>query len=189
MLIRSLALVTLFAAAVGPALAADSDDPLAQDRGHSRPLIVIAPTSVDKDYVNFKKALDEPTNRAAFNERNMVLYTVINLIGQRDGKNLDAQTTMALIRQMKLGAGGGTKFILVGKDGEKKIDKSGPVDLKDIFSTIDQMPMREKESSAPAVSPAPAAAAPDAPAAQSAKPAKAAKGAKAPPAPAKSLDD
>ncbi len=53
----------------------------------------------------------------------MVLYTVINTMGQRDGKDLDPQTTMALIRSLKLGAGAKSKIILVGKDGEKKLEK------------------------------------------------------------------
>jgi hypothetical protein len=186
MLIRSIALATLFAAAVGPVLAADSDGPLAQDRGHSRPLIIIAPSSADPTVVSMKKALDEPANRAAFNERNMVLYTVLNLIGQRDGKYMDAQTTMALIRELNLGAGGQAKVILVGKDGEKKLEHSGPIDPKELFSTIDQMPMGEKEASAPAGS----ATAPDAaPAQQNGKAGKATKAGKAPPAPPKSLDD
>jgi hypothetical protein len=110
----------------------------------------------------------------------MVLYTVVNTIGQRDGKNLDAQTTMALIRELKLGASTGTKVILVGKDGEKKIDKLGPVGPKEIFSTVDQLPAEEKNFAAPAVS----APAPEAKPAKAEKAGKAAKG-----APAKALED
>jgi len=162
-------------------LAANNDSPLDRDRGQLRPLIVIAPTSADPAWVSLKKALDEPDNHAAFTQRNMVLYTVINTIGQRDGKSLDPQTTMALIRQLKLGVTNGTKVLLVGKDGETKLDHNGAIDPKEIFATIDKMPMRENESAA-----APAAAsdadepAPDK--ASSAKPAtgKAAKGSKAP---------
>lgn len=156
MLIRSLTLVTLLAT-VGPLQAADSDAPLAQDRGQFRPLIIIAPNAMDPALVNLKKALDEPANHAAFAERNMVLYTVVNTIGQRNGKDLDAQTTMALIRELKLGASAQTKVILVGKDGEKKIEHSGPIDPKEIFSTIDQLPTQEKEAAAPPPQPAPEA--------------------------------
>jgi hypothetical protein len=54
------------------------------------------------------------------------LYTVLNLMGQRDGKDLGPQDTAALIRSLKLGAGAKTKVILVGKDGEKKLEQSGP---------------------------------------------------------------
>ena len=177
MLIRSLTLATLLVAA-GSALAADSDSPLAQERGKSRPLIIIAPSTVDPTLVNLKKALDEPANREAFAQRNMVLFTVINTIGERNGKTLDAQSTMALIRELKLGAGAQTKVILVGKDGEKKFEKSGPIDPKEIFATIDQMPMREQEASAPPPEP-------EAKPAPAEKPGKPAKGG----APGKTLDD
>ncbi|MCF5293834.1 DUF4174 domain-containing protein, partial [Pseudomonas syringae] len=72
--------------------------------------------------------------------------------------------------------------ILVGKDGEKKIDKtvgkSESIEPKEIFATIDQMPMREQEAAAPAPEP-PAKPAP------AEKPGKPVKGA----APGKTLDD
>ncbi|MFJ2363262.1 DUF4174 domain-containing protein [Pseudomonas sp. NPDC087697] len=148
MLIRSLTLATLLAVA-GPLFAADNDTPLAQELGRNRPLIVIAPSSIDPTLVSLKKSLAEPANSQAFKERNMVLYTVVNLMGQRDGKDLDAQTTMALIRELKLGVSGETKVILVGKDGEKKLDHLGPIEAKDLFSTIDQLPAAEKEAVPP----------------------------------------
>ncbi|AJO77985.1 DUF4174 domain-containing protein [Pseudomonas sp. MRSN 12121] len=152
MFIRSLTLATLLAV-TGPVLAADNEGPLAQDQGKSRPLIVIAPSTVDPTLVALKKSLDEPANRQAFGERNMVLYTVINTIGQRDGKDLDPQSTMALIRSLKLGAGAQTKVILVGKDGEKKLEHSGAIELKEVFNTVDQLPAAEKEAAAPAPAP------------------------------------
>lgn len=182
MFIRSLTIATLLACA-GPLIAAENDTPLAQERGRTRPLIIIAPSTVDPTLVSLKKALEEPENRKAFTERNMVLYTVINTIGQRDGKNLDAQTTMALIRELKLGASTGTKVILVGKDGDKKIDQLGPVGPKEIFSTIDQLPAEEKNYAAPAAL-APETEAKPAKAEKAGKPAKGAKG-----APAKALED
>jgi hypothetical protein len=182
MLIRSLTLAILLAAA-SPLLAADSEGPLAQDQGKYRPLIIITRTPVDPTLVNLKKALDEPANRAAFTERNMVLYTVVNMMGQRNGKDMDPQTTMALIRELKLGAGIDAKVILVGKDGEKKLDHAGPIDPKEIFSTIDQLPAEEKEA-APPPPPEPEAA----PAGKAAKGGKAGKPAK-PLAPPKPLDD
>ncbi|MHC8287762.1 DUF4174 domain-containing protein [Pseudomonas sp. XS1P51] len=172
MLIRSLTLTTLLAFA-GPLFAADGDSPLDMDKGRSRPLIVIAPSTVDPTWVNLKKSLDEPANRQAFTERNMVLYTVLNLMGQREGKDLGPQDTAALIRSLKLGAGAKSKVILVGKDGEKKLDQSGPIELKEIFSTIDQLPATEKEATVP--TPPPAAEVAPAKGAKPGKPAKPAK--------------
>ena len=184
MFTRSLTLAILFAIS-SPLLAADSDNPLNQERGKTRPLIIIAPSSVDETLVDLKKKLAEPANKEAFAKRDMVLYTIINTIGQRDGKNMDAQPTMALIRELKLGAGSGgqTQVILVGKDGEKKFEKAGAVEPQEIFSTIDSMPMAEKEAAAAAVS-APAA---EPKAAGSAAKGKAGKN--APAAPPAALDD
>jgi len=154
MLIRSLTFATLLAIA-GPLFAADGDPPQMADMGKSRPLIVIAPSTVDPTWVSLKKSLEEPAGKQGFTERNMVLYTVLNTIGQRDGKDLDPQSTMALIRSLKLGAGAQTKVILVGKDGEKKLEHSGAIELKDIFDTVDKLPTAEKEATPPAPPPAP----------------------------------
>lgn len=174
MFIRSLTLATLLAVA-GPVLAADNDGPLTQDLGKSRPLIVIAPSTVDPTLVSLKKSLEEPATRQAFNERNMVLYTVINTIGQRDGKDIDPQSTMALIRSLKLGAGAQTKVILVGKDGEKKLEHSGAIELKEVFTAVDQLPVAEKQAAAPAPAPEPEAKPANAKGAKAAKPAAAPK--------------
>ncbi|WP_296253850.1 DUF4174 domain-containing protein [Pseudomonas sp. UBA4194] len=171
MLIRSLTLASLFAFAA-PLLAADGDSPLAQDRGRARPLIVFAPSTVDANLLKLRKALEEPANRDGFKQRNMVLYTVINTIGQRDGKDLDPQATMALIRELKLGAGSSQKFVLVGKDGEKKLEQGGYVEPAQLFSLVDQLPATEKDASAPAAAAAPAQE-PGAKPAKNAKPSKA----------------
>jgi ABC-type sugar transport system substrate-binding protein len=178
MLIRSLTLATLLAIA-GPLFAADDGSPLDMDKGRARPLIVIAPSTVDPTWVSLKKSLDEPANRKGFTDRNMVLYTVLNLMGQRDGKDLGPQDTAALIRSLKLGAGAKTKVILVGKDGEKKLDQSDAIKLDEIFSAVDQLPAAEKEFTATVAAPV-TEAEPAVKGAKGAKPAKPGKPAKPP---------
>jgi hypothetical protein len=178
MLIRSLTLATLLAIA-GTSFAADGDSPLDMDKGRARPLIVIAPSTVDPTWVSLKKSLDEPANRKGFTDRNMVLYTVLNLMGQRDGKDLGPQDTAALIRSLKLGAGAKTKVILVGKDGEKKLDQSDAIKLEDVFSVVDQLPAAEKEFTATVAAPV-TEAEPAAKGAKGTKPGKPAKPAKPP---------
>lgn len=159
MFLRSFSLA-LMVALSGPVFADDTDSPLAADRGQARPVIVIANSAADPALVKLLAALKEPANEAAFKERNMVLYTVVNTIGQRNGKDLDPQATMALIRGLKLGASADAKVILVGKDGEKKLEHAGAIDPKELFTLVDKMPMREKEASKPAepttTAPAPA---------------------------------
>ena len=149
MFIRSLLLVGLFV--TSGAHAAEVPSPLEQDIGKSRPLIVVARTDADPTLVSLKKALDEPANRQAFNERNMVLYTIVGIVGKRDGKDLDPQSTMSLIRGLKPGMIiDDAKVILIGKDGEKKIEKVGAVAPAELFKTIDELPQQEKDIS-PAV--------------------------------------
>ncbi|WQG58267.1 DUF4174 domain-containing protein [Pseudomonas sp. RTB3] len=190
MLIRSLTLATLMAF-TGPLLAADDINPLKQDMGKARPLVVVELDSGNATLSTLQKQLDEPANKQSFEERNMVFYTVkfgsIGAEGEKfakeakDNKKLTPPETNALIRALKLGAGSGTKVILIGKDGEKKIEKTVPPDThrpqRRFFSTIDQMPMAEKEAAAAAE------AAPAEPAPAKGKPGK--PGAKAP----QQLDD
>lgn len=184
MLIRSLTLATLMAF-TGPLLAADDINPLKQDLGKARPLVVVERDSGNPTLATLKKQLEDPATKQSFDERNMVFYTVsfgsIGAEGEKfakdpkDARKLTPPETNALIRALKLGAGSGTKVILVGKDGEKKVEKTVPpdtLDLKEFFSAIDAMPMAEKATAAPA-EPEPAAAAPASKAgAKAGKPAK-----------------
>ena len=177
MLVRSLTLATLLAV-TSPLFAADSDAPLAKELGKARPLVIIAPST-----------LEDPAIQAAFKERSLVLYSVAKMVGKREDKNLEQQTTMALIRELKLGASAGTKVILVGKDGERhmlKDDATGePIDPQAILKAVDELPASEKAVTAPE----PVAAAPEAKAkAKDSKPAKPVKPAK-PAAPPKPLED
>ena len=187
MLIRSLTLATLMAF-TGPLLAAD-DNPLKQELGKTRPLVVVELDAGNPTLATLKKQLEEAATKQSFEERKMVLYTVkfgnIGAEGRsfakdtQGGKELQPPETNELIRALKLGVGSGTKVILIGKDGEKKLEKTVPpdsLDLKEFFSAIDQMPQAEKELAAPA-EPEPVPAAPAAPA-KGSKPAK--PGSKAP---------
>ncbi|NWA02383.1 DUF4174 domain-containing protein [Pseudomonas gingeri] len=189
MFIRSLTLAALSLVVSSPLLAADIDSPLAQDYGKNRALIVIAPSTADPTLVGLKKALDDPANQKAFDERQLVLYEVAQTVGKRANKYMEQPTTMALIRGLKLGVTpeGKSTVILVGKDGQQKtLEHDGPMPLKDVFSAVDALPAAEKETVAPTPPPPPAAA--EAKPAKGAKPGKAEKPGKAP-APPKALDD
>lgn len=180
MFIRSLALAAL--CAVSPSLlAADSDSPLAKDRGHNRAVVVLTRSSVDPDLTSLQNALKDPATQQGFAQRNMVLYTVADMIGKRNGQNIDAQATMALIRELNLGASPQTKTLLIGKDGERHFEKDGPVTVKELFEAVDKLPGQEKDAA-----PAPAAAPASEPATEGAKPAKGKGGKAAAPA---GLDD
>ncbi|WP_312931824.1 DUF4174 domain-containing protein [Pseudomonas sp.] len=186
MLVRSLTLAALLCSA-SPLFAADSDAPLARELGKARPLVVIAPSSADPTLRSLSQAIKDPATEAGFKERNLVLFSVANMMGMREDKNLEQQATMALIRELKLGASKGTRVILVGKDGEHHVLKDGdstePLDPQAIFKAVDELPASEKAITAPE----PVAAAPvvEKSGNKHAKPAKPVK----PSAPPKPLED
>ncbi|MCP3750450.1 DUF4174 domain-containing protein [Pseudomonas sp. SBB6] len=185
MLVRSLTLATVLAIVAGPALAADSDDPLGQDLYKARALVVLAPSTADPTLRALNAALEDPATKAAFQERNLVLYSVAGMMGKRDGKDLDQQATMALIRQFKFSARDTvvTQVVLVGKDGEQhRIEHPGTLEPKAIFDAVDQLPAAEKAIVPPTV----ADLKTDATKAKEAKPGKDGKAAK-PAKPAKPL--
>ncbi|MGF6594586.1 DUF4174 domain-containing protein [Pseudomonas sp. 2835] len=154
MLVRSLTLATLLAFVAGPALAADSDDPLAQDLYKARPLIVLAPSTADPTLRKLVEALKDPATKAAFEERKLVLYSVASMVGKRDDKFLEQQETMALIRKFKFSARDTmvTPVVLVGKDGElHRLEHTGTLEPKAIFDAVDQLPAAEKAIVPPTV--------------------------------------
>ena len=173
MFIRLLILASELVA--GTVQAVEVPSPLEQDRGKFRPLVVVARADADPTLVNLKKALEDPANKQAFDQRNMVLYTIVGITGKRDGKDLEPQSTMSLIRGLKPGMIiDKAKVILIGKDGEKKVETVGDVDLAELFKTIDALPAAEKETQAPVAVETPAKVAAAGKATKPAKPAKAA---------------
>ena len=65
------------------------------------------------------------------------------------------------------------KVILIGKDGEKKVETAGDVDLAELYKAIDALPAAEKETQAPVAVEPPAKGATAGKSAKPAKPAKA----------------
>lgn len=121
-----------------------ANNPLQAERWKTRPLIVVSGTDQDPLLARVRQALAEPATRAAFVEREMVLYRVIDNVGQRDGQPLDAAATRQLLEALDIGTKR-PQAILVGKDGGKKIEEGADADLQAIFATIDGMAMRRRE--------------------------------------------
>ncbi|WP_422418855.1 DUF4174 domain-containing protein [Pseudomonas sp. GZD-222] len=155
MLIRSLTLATLLAIFAGPVFADNSDPkPLDQDLYKARPLIVIAPSTADPTLSRLNEALKDPETKKRFEDNNLVLYSIAGMMGKRDGKDLDQQTTMALIRQFRFSAADTvvTPVVLVGKDGSQhRIAHTGTLEPKAIFDAVDALPAEEKAIVAPTV--------------------------------------
>lgn len=145
MFVRLLMLTTVLI--TGTAQAVEVKSPLEQDRAKLRPLVVVAREEADPTLVGLKKALEEPANKQGFSERNMVLYTIVGIAGKRENEALETQATMSLIRGLKPGMIiDKAKVILVGKDGEKKYEGEGEVDLQALFTLIDALPATENQT-------------------------------------------
>lgn len=186
MLARSLTLAALLVIA-GPLFADDS--PLALDLGKARPLVVIAPSTADPILRGINDSLKDQATQAGFKERSLVLYSVAGMVGKREDKFLDQQATMALIRQLNLGARNGTQVLLLGKDGQQhEIPHEGSLDTAKIFAAVDALPATEQAITAPTPEPAPVAEAKPGKGGKAGEPAKPAKPAKPLPPP-KPLED
>ncbi|ARS54426.1 hypothetical protein B9G99_05305 [Kushneria konosiri] len=115
-------------------------NPLLADKWQSRPLIMVTPSADNPDYERMRGIIE--TQRDAFNDREMVLYTVENGDGSKDGQALTEIETDALLDALGVNARGPLTTVLVGKDGGKKVQQEGFVDPRQLFDTIDNMPMR-----------------------------------------------
>lgn len=124
--------------------AGELSNPLVVERWQTRPLIVIVPNAQDPMLVSLKRALQEPANREAFIEREMVLYTVVGGVGTRNDEPLGEPETAGLLKTLGVQNSGRGRVILVGKDGGKKLEQTGQVLPKDLFALIDKMPMRQR---------------------------------------------
>jgi len=128
-----------------PAASAVADaNPLVAERWKTRPVVVVVPTAGDALLQRVHAALQEPAMREAFRERDMALYTVVAGQGRRNGKDLSASSTTALLAALDLPPEGPATFVLVGKDGGVKMKEGADVDLRAVFAEIDRMPMRQR---------------------------------------------
>ncbi|MDW5378325.1 DUF4174 domain-containing protein [Halomonas sp. HP20-15] len=139
----SLCLATMLLAAHAAA-AENPANPLVTDRGLFRPLIIVAPSAADPDFRRMRERL--ATRQAAFDQREMLLYTIAGDYGERAGKPMTDAEVSALLEAMDVDTQGPTTVILVGKDGGKKMQLEGFVPPQQVFDIIDRMPMRRRES-------------------------------------------
>lgn len=123
---------------------AADDNPLAAERWRTRPLVVVVPAADDPLLVQIEAALRTAPARAAFEEREMVLYKVVAGRGSRGEQLLSAGQTRALLDALGVAAGAPATAFLVGKDGGVKVTERGSLSLDGLFATIDQMPMRRR---------------------------------------------
>jgi hypothetical protein len=133
----------LFAAAAEAQSAGGKDaaNPLITDKWNFRPLIVVTPDAEQPAYRHLRQQLGATQDQ--FADRDMLLYTVEGDSGTRHGQPMTPYETRALLEALGVRPDQGVTTILVGKDGGKKVQQRGDVDLQSIYHTIDRMPMRQ----------------------------------------------
>jgi hypothetical protein len=135
---------TLLAGASFVAGATDAN-PLVAEQWRTRPLLVVAPSAQHPLITSVQAQLRQAEWRDAFQERDMVLFTVIGGEGRRDGQPLSEDQTRGLLQAVKLKAGSSAAVFLIGKDGGiKRTEYADHVALVSLFALIDTMPMRQR---------------------------------------------
>ena len=120
-------------------------NPLLAEQWRTRPLVVVAPSARHLLLTGLQAQLRQASVRGAFQERDMVLFTVIGGEGRRDGQLLTAEQTGGLLQALNLTASSPATAFLIGKDGSIKLTEQGDhLALASMFALIDTMPMRQR---------------------------------------------
>lgn len=130
-------------AIVGSVASAAEASPLDGERWRTRPLVLVAPADHPL-LVQVQSALRNNAVRADFDEREMVLFTVIGGQGHREDQPLSRDETRRLLDALGASADGPAIAFLVGKDGSVKLTKRSEFSLEAVFSVVDAMPMRRR---------------------------------------------
>lgn len=116
---------------------------LSDQQWQHRILLVFAPSEQSPFYRQQQQAWQSRTE--AMQERNLKLVEVLATGASRvDAQPISSASVDRLRNQFNI-APEAFAVILIGKDGTEKQRFSQPVDLSEIFSTIDAMPMRQRE--------------------------------------------
>lgn len=120
-------------------------NPLVAEQWRTRPLVVVAPSARHPLLTGLQAQLRQASVRGAFQERDMVLFTVIGGQGRRDGQPLSAEQTGGLLQALNLTASSPATALLIGKDGSTKLTEQGNhLALASVFALVDTMPMRQR---------------------------------------------
>lgn len=131
---------TTTAANVDPAA-----NPLLGETWNRRSLVLVAPDEQDRDLQRQRDELR--ATRGELQQRDVTLYSLMGTRGIHDGVPMSFEEVRALRDAMHLREGAPFTVILMGKDGGKKMQQEGFVSPDQIYQVIDNMPMRQRESS------------------------------------------
>ncbi|MDP2401022.1 MAG: DUF4174 domain-containing protein, partial [Actinomycetota bacterium] len=129
---------------VGLASGNDKDQvDLSSYQGKNRILVVFSSSETNLMYKSFKIQLLR-LDQEIRNRDILIIYVFESGDGWLGCLQLNREQALLLRKRFSINMGQSALF-LIGKDGEVKLQKQLPVDLSDVFSIIDAMPMRQRE--------------------------------------------
>ena len=137
-------LILLVGMLLGSALGKEQDTvDLTAYQWKNRLLIVFAPSEDAPIYQSFKEQLQRRTQE--IRDRDLLIFHVLET-GEGWLAHLPLNKGQVLFLRKKFSILPGQLIvILIGKDGEVKLRGELPLELSEIFSVIDAMPMRQRE--------------------------------------------
>lgn len=111
-----------------------AEDPLERYLWTARPVIVFAPAAADPRFVRQMRELESRADE--FAERDVVVLTDIDTGASR----AEASALRTRFRPQDF------TLLLIGKDGQVKLRRPGPVSGSQLLRQIDRMPLRQQET-------------------------------------------
>ncbi len=109
----------------------------------NRLLLVFAPREQDETFQNFIEKLQGQEDQMT--DRDLIIFSIFESGESRLGDSSIDPHSAASLRDRFSIPPGQFMVVLVGKDGGEKLRRNSDVELKEIFSLIDSMPMRQRE--------------------------------------------
>ena len=109
----------------------------------NRLLLVFSPTPHHNNYQTQLQMLESDT--AGLGERDVLVFHILeDGNGEVGEQPISAAEAERLARSYKINPAGFT-VLLIGKDGTEKLRQQEPLEVTELFSIIDAMPMRQRE--------------------------------------------
>lgn len=124
------------------ALPAAAEFGLKQFHDQQRPLLVFSPDNKHAAYQETTRAIAE--RQEGFNRRDMVLLSVFRNTGSADDYYLSSADAGRLRDRYGV-ADDEFRLLLIGKDGDVKLESNEAANLDELFELIDGMPTRQRE--------------------------------------------
>ncbi len=109
----------------------------------NRLLVVFSPSEDYARYRDLRKQLQD--QKSAIVDRDLLVFHVFEDGESWFGDSLIDKQSVAQLRSRFSAKPGEFTVVLIGKDGGEKLRRGTEVDIAEIFSLIDSMPMRQRE--------------------------------------------